>query len=161
MIQFENACIVSDMPTSIHRDEQNRLHSQETAAIEWADGYRLYYYHGICVKAEIILHPEELTKKDWLGEKNLEIRRVIQEQMGDEFVKKIGGEIINKGKRGTLYEVDLGSDPEGKARYVRVKDSSTKREYYLRIPPTIQEADEGVAWTFGLSEKEYQPEKEA
>ena len=45
--------------------------------------------------------------------------------------------------------------------FVRVKDSSTKREYYLRIPPTIQEADEGVAWTFGLSEKEYQPEKEA
>jgi len=47
------------------------------------------------------------------------------------------------------------------AHYVRVRDSSSEREYYLRVPPEIMRADEAVAWTFGLTEEEYQPEQEA
>ena len=162
MIQFEKVCIVSDMPIKISRDERNRLHCEDGPAIEWKDGYKLFYFHGVVIKDEkIILTPEKLTKKDWLNEANLEVRRVIQERMGENFVKKIRGKVINKGKYGKLVQVDLGSDPERLAKYVHVKDSSTSREYYLRVPKDIKKADEGIGWTFGLEEGKYNPSQEA
>jgi hypothetical protein len=41
-----------------------------------------------------------------------------------------------------------------------VQDASTDREYYLRVPPTIQTVEEAVAWTFGLTAGEYRPARE-
>ena len=161
MIQLDKACIVSDMPCKILCDLENRLHSLSSSAIEWRDGYCLYFVHGVAVPEKIILHPEKLTKEDWIKEPNVEVRRVIQEQMGSLFVEKIGGKVINKSTRGKLIEVKLPNDPERVSRYVKVKDSSTTREYYLRVPPTINSADEGVAWTFGLEIGEYQPVQES
>jgi hypothetical protein len=58
---------------------------------------------------------------------------------------------------GTLYEVALPGDPERVARYVQVQDASTERQYFLRVPPTIQTAAEAVAWSFGLSGQDYHP----
>lgn len=91
----------------------------------------------------------------------MEVRRIIQERMGERFVKAIGAKTIHKSKRGVLVEVDLKDDPDKVARYAHVKDSSTARKYYLRVPPSIKTIDEAVAWTFGLDEKDYQPSKES
>jgi internalin A len=75
MIQFEGVCLVANMPISIKRDSQNRLHAENGPAIEWADGYKLYFYHGVAVPEKWILHPEKLTKEDWSNESNLEKRK--------------------------------------------------------------------------------------
>ncbi len=94
-----------------------------------------------------------------MDQSNLEVRRIIQDQMSD-FAKKLGAKRIQKDKFGELLEVNLGSDPDGIARYVKVKDSSTTRVYYLRVPPSTQTAQEAVAWTFGLDKETYKPKKE-
>lgn len=73
----------------------------------------------------------------------------------------VGGKEIHVGKRGKLVEIDLGEDPERIAHYVHVQDTSTERQYYLRVPPAIHDADEAVAWTFGLSKQAYRPLQEA
>jgi hypothetical protein len=120
IIYLDGLCVVSDMPTKIKRDEQNRLHSEEGSAIEFADGYKLHMYHGIAVPEKWITNPEKLTKKDWSNESNLEKRRVIQELMGDKFPKKIGSKLISKPSKEFkqkhnlmgLYEVNLPNDPE-------------------------------------------------
>ena len=140
-------------------DEEQKLHAENKPAIYWKGGAKFYFYHGVKVDKKLIESPEKLTKKDWLNESNLEIRRVIQERMPD-FAKKIGGKKIDTSEKGELIEVDLGSDPEKIARYVKVKDGSTAREYFLRVPPTIQKVNEGIAWTFGLEAKKYKPIKE-
>ena len=36
----------------------------------------------------------------------------------------------------------------------------TFRTYWLRVPPSTRTAREGVAWTFGVAEEEYRPERE-
>ena len=73
----------------------------------------------------------------------------------------IGGTVIDTGTRGSLIEVQLSSDdPERVARFVQVKDPSTDRIYHLRVPPSITQADRGVAWTFGLDVNDYQPIEE-
>ncbi|MGH2503627.1 MAG: DUF6745 domain-containing protein [Ktedonobacterales bacterium] len=65
--------------------------------------------------------------------------------MGGRFVEEIGARFVDGGDRGVLYEIDLPDDPERVARYVQVRDTSTDRDYYLRVQPTIQTADEAVA----------------
>lgn len=112
------------------------------------------------VTQKIVETPEKLAKKDWLDEKNLEVRRIIQDRM-PEFAKKIGGKTISKDTFGELLEIDLPNDPEKIARYVHVKDISTTRQYFLRVPPSITTCKAGVAWSFGLSEEDYRPEEEA
>ncbi|HEY7414396.1 MAG TPA: hypothetical protein VH593_04330 [Ktedonobacteraceae bacterium] len=64
-------------------------------------------------------------------------------------------------RRADLIEVELDNDPERIARFVRVRDTSTERVYYLRVPPTFDQADEALAWTFGLERQDYQPIQEA
>lgn len=33
----------------------------------------------------------------------------------------------------------------------------TSRTYWLRVPPTTRTAREGVSWTFGVTEADYEP----
>jgi hypothetical protein len=107
------------------------------------------------VPEQVILATERLARDDFLSEPNVEVRRVIQARMGSHFVSELGGVVIDSGPRGTLYKVGLPGDPEGFARYLQVQDASPERQYFLRVPPTIQTAAEAVAWNFGLSVEEY------
>ena len=90
------------------------------------------------------------------------MRWFIQQRLGTErFLEMMGGKQIDAGRRGKLIEIDLGThDPERVAHYVQVQDSSSERHYYLRVPPTITCVDEAIAWTFGLSARDYQPGQE-
>jgi hypothetical protein len=148
--------------TRLERDERGRLHSDNGMAIQYADGWGFYAWHGVRVPEPIILRPETLTKTDWLAESNLEVRRVMQERLSpDQFVALVGATAIHADECGTLVEVDLGDDPERVARYVHVHDSSTPREYYLRVPPDTERARQGIAWGFDIPEAEYCPVQEA
>jgi hypothetical protein len=169
MILLDGLCIVSDMPIKVYRDERNRLHNENGPAIEFADGYKLWFYHGIAIKPEWIENPSKLTKKDWGEESNLEKRRIIQELMGNTFPKKIGSKLIAKPSKEFkqehnlfgLYEVELPNDPEERARYIKVQDHSSKRQYFIRVKPDIDNADEALGWTFGLTKETYAPIQEA
>jgi hypothetical protein len=142
------------------QDAAGRLHSETGKGIEYPDGWGWYAWHGLRIPEQIILRPERLSREDFLNEKNVEVRRVIQERMGSRFVAELGGVVLDSGPRGTLYEVKLPRDPERVARYVQVQDASTERQYLLRVPPTIQTAAEAVAWTFQVAEKDYRPAEE-
>jgi hypothetical protein len=149
-------------PVRFERDEQGRLHSPDGMCLQYRDGWGFYAWHGVHIPEKLILHPEEVTKEDWFSESNLEVRRALEERLGnDRFVELVGGSCIDKGERGELIVVDLGNDPERVAHYVHVQDTSTERQYYLRVPPSIRHADEAVAWTFGLNEQDYRPVQEA
>jgi hypothetical protein len=147
-------------PRVLSRDVQGRLHSASGKCIEYLDGWGFYRWHGMAVLAKVILQPEALTRKDFLKERNVEVRRIIMERMGDRFVPELRGRVIDTGPRGHLYEVDLPDDPERVARYVCVQDASTPRRYFLRVPPHIKTAAEAVAWTFSLTIETYQPLRE-
>ncbi len=147
-------------PCLLSLDDEGRLHHATGKALAYADGWDCYAWHGVLVPEKVILEPETLTRGDFLNETNVETRRAIQECMGDRFVPELGGVVLDAGPHGMLYEVELPDDPERVARYVQVQDSSTERQYFLRVPPTIQTAAEAIAWSFGLSVEEYGPAQE-
>src|SRR5262249_902451 len=107
-----------------------------------------------------ILAPETLTREDFLREGNLAARRLMQRRMGRRFIWELGGRVINRGPRGTLYEVDLPYDPERVARYVRVHDVPAGGKAVVRVPPSMQAAAEAVAWSLECAPEEYSPAPE-
>jgi hypothetical protein len=128
--------------------------------VEYRDGWGVYAWHGVAVPRKVILKPEALTRQDFFRQRDLEVRRVIQERMGERFVTALGGVVIDSGTRGVLYEVELTRDPDRMARYIHVRDASSPREYHLRVPPTMATAAEAIAWSFGLTADEYAPSRE-
>ncbi len=147
-------------PRVLSRDAEGRLHSEANKCIEYHDGWGFYAWHGVLVPEQVILAPEQLTRQEWSEAQNVEVRRVMQERMGSRFVSELGGRVLDRGPRGTLYEVKLHGDPERVARYVQVQDASTDKQYFLRVPPTIQTAAEAVAWTFQVTVEAYHPAEE-
>lgn len=154
------AAIIVRRPRKLARDAAGRLHSETGRCVEYGDGWGCYAWHGVLVPENVILEPERLTREDFLQEPSVEVRRVIQERMGERFVSELGGVVLESDPRGTLYEVALPHDPERVARYVQMQDTSTERRYVLRVPPTIQTAAEAVAWTFQVAATDYRPAQE-
>jgi hypothetical protein len=148
-------------PRLLAQDTEGYLHSEQGKCLEYRDGWGIHAWHGVRVPERVILAPERLTREDFLGERDVEVRRVMQERMGGCFVSELGGQTIDTSPCGTLYEVRLPEDdPERVARYVQVQDASTERRYFLRVPPTMQTAAEAVAWTFQVAPADYRPAQE-
>lgn len=147
-------------------DVSGRLHSATGTCLEYPNGWGISAWHGVVVPEQVILAPETLTREDFLGAWDIEVRRIMQERMGEQFMAKMGGVMIDRGPRGTLYEVVLPPPASSwvrrsrVVRYVQVQDASTARQYFLCVPPTIQTAAEAVAWTFQMTVNEYAPEQE-
>jgi hypothetical protein len=86
--------------------------------------------------------------------------------MGEQFIAKVGGGVIESAPRGTLYEVVTPPPAysygrwERVARYVQVQDASTSLQYFLRVPPTIQTVAEAIAWSFHMTVEDYHPAQE-
>jgi hypothetical protein len=158
---FLDFCLVSDKPTEIHRDERNNLHNLTGPALGYRDGWGVYAAHGVRLSSEIIEHPETITVEQIDHQPNAEIRRVMVERYGMErFLTDAGAKLIHGDECGQLYRREMGDDEPIVA--VRVVNSTpepdgTRHVYFLRVPPTTRTARAGVAWTFEMTEEEYQP----
>src|SRR3990167_2733846 len=77
-IQLKSFCLVCKMPKSIKRNANNDLHCEKGAAVEWNDGYKNYFVHGIGLDLEVgeKFFGNKLSVKDILGFENQEQRRV-------------------------------------------------------------------------------------
>jgi len=84
-IPFENACVVSEMPTEICLNEAGQLHKDGGMALRYADGYGLYRLNGVEVSEHIAVTPaDQLDPKLIISEKNVEVRREILRKIGTE-----------------------------------------------------------------------------
>lgn len=98
---------------------------------------------------------ENPDPKRVLQVKNAEIRRYMIKRVGYEEIKDaVNAKVIHKDGDSELLEMTVAGQKE---RYVKVKDSSTDREYLLYVPNNIERCRQGIAWTFDLSEDEYSP----
>lgn len=140
MIQLEDYCIVSDMPTEIHREAvQQRLHREDGPAIVFADGYSQYYWMGINVPKEWIENPDGITKETITGEENAEKRRCLMEILGAEaYYDRLGGiEVIDEdndqyGKpMRLLRSKEIDPIINDYVYFLNVTDTSTDRVYNL------------------------------
>jgi hypothetical protein len=143
-------------PIHLSLDEQGYPHSSSRMAIEYPDGWGFYAWHGKRCHEQVILYPEQITRDDWVAEPNVEVRRVIQDRLGQaRFMALVGGTCIDSNQHGELIAVDLGNDPERVAHYLHIQDAATEPEGYRRVPPSIRQVNAALAWVAEVGEQEY------
>ena len=149
---------------SVTIDGRNRVHCATGPAIMSGEREE-YYWHGVKVEEFVVMRPEEITARKINQERNQEARRVMIERFGgmQRYMQECGATLVHEDETGELYKrVRLPGDAEDFC-FVKVKNSTaepdgTFKDYFLRVPPSVITAKAGVAWTFGLQEKEYSPQ---
>jgi hypothetical protein len=158
-------CIVSDRPEVLLVDDQNRPHCDNGPFCKWRDGSSLYAVHGVRVPAYVIEYPNHITVERIEAESNAEVRRVMIERYGlDRYLLDAHAQKVHEDDFGVLYRKDVKDDePIVMVKVVNSTPETTGefKDYFLRVPPNITRAKEGVAWTFGKTEAEYQPALES
>lgn len=192
-VPFKDVCLMVERPTSVRvetrpsagapgmrfigdldetpdanswSDSMYRFHGERKPALEFADGYRLYFIHGIQIPQSVVEHPEKITISAIHRERNAEVRRVLIDLYGrDRFFKDSAAVEVSKDKYGRLLEIRFEEIDGRRMDFMRVVElinstaepDGTFKKYYLNVPWTVQTAHEAVAWTFGLTPEEYNP----
>jgi len=100
----------------------------------------------------LFLVSENTTPKEVLDVKNAEIRRYLIKRIGYENIKAfVKAEVLHTDGDSELLKFENGE------MYVKVKDTSTEREYLLFVEGNHSTCKSAIAWTFGLKEEEYNP----
>ena len=103
----------------------------------------------------LLLVRADVKPKEVLSALNAEIRRYLIKRIGYDKIKKaVNATVLHKDGKNELLKFASGE------MYVKVRDSSTKRDYLLYVEGRHETCRSAIAWTFGLSEAEYQPEIE-
>lgn len=156
---YENYVVVSNRPTLVKMDVNERVHSETGPAIAFSDGWEVHAWHGTVIPKSWISERDSLEPVTALTWPNIEQRRVAAEIIGwQRVLDVVGARSIDRNEDpeiGELLESDLPDSPG--SRFLKVK-CATGRIFVLPVPNRVKTALEANAWTYGLSEKEYRPQ---
>ena len=167
---FDQAAVISERATVLHRDDEGRLHNAEGPAMMFPDGFGVYAVHGVRIDKEWIENPNTITPEVIDKHENAEISRVLMGLYGEDKylehvgAKKVAEDVDQFGQPRVLYraEVPWSSEPVCMVRVINSTpdlDGSLK-PYFLRVPPSVTTPQDGVAWTFGIEPDAYHPQIE-
>jgi internalin A len=149
IIPFEKICYVCDRPRHLRFDSQNRLHAEGEPAIEFADGWNFYYYHGVRLPEKYgQVHPD-LWQGEWLlSEHNAALRRVLIQGIGyDRLIQELSAQQIDSWQEYELLKID-NADVEP-IYLLKMTCPSTGFIHALRVPPDLTSAREAIRWVNG------------
>jgi len=143
---FEKICFVCDRPRHLRFDSQNRLHAEGEPAIEFADGWNFYYYHGVRLPEKYgQLHPNQWQSQWILAEENAEVRRVLIQGIGyDRIIQELSAKQIDSWQEYALLQID-NADVEPIC-LLKMTCPSTGFIHALRVPPNLASAREAIRW---------------
>lgn len=160
-LAFEEVCLVSDFPTVLSWDARNRLSAERGPALAYSDGLEIFVTGGTKITNEkhidMLFRDGVITPKDVDAETNQEIKTRLINRLGmDKYMAD--AKTIHKDDYGELIEKQLVSGV--RARALKLKNSTPEpdgsfKDYILSVPPNIQRAKEGVAWTYGETEEDF------
>lgn len=148
---FVAACL---KPVRADFDDRGRPHREDDAAIEFADGFRVWSWHGVLVPKEVILFPEALGFNNVEKETNLEVRRIMIERIGPGKYLKQAGAVLEDMDTLTLD----GSAPRALMKdklgnkWLVGTDGSTARVYTMAVPPDVKTCKEAHELIAGFEE---------
>lgn len=161
---YESVVVITERPVELHRDEAGRLDRGDGPALAYADGFALYAWRGMPVPADFVERLGALDARRIRAEENAELRRVMLEYYGYErYLTESGAQPVHRDETGVLWRIELqGDEPVVMVEVVNStpEPDGSSRTYWLRVPPRTATAREGVAWTFGLSAEEYEPQRQ-
>ena len=158
---FWDWAFISAKPKCIRRDEQYRLHCENGPALIYPDGFSVIAIHGVRVPKNVVIAPATITLRQIESQSNTEVRRVMIGRYGSErYLIDSGAEEIHRDDFGILYRKEITADEP--LVMVKLVNSTPEpdgsfKDYFLRVPPTMERARQAVAWTFCKAEGDYAP----
>ncbi len=173
---FENTCIVCERPIKLSFDNQDRLHAEGKLAIQFADGWGLYSYHGVTLPEKYgAVHPREwqaewylqepipqfrqlllevLPPHQWqaqwiLKEDNAELRRLLIQGIGyARICQELQATELDSWAEYTLLRIDEMIDNwDRQPNYLlKMTCPSTGFIHAMRVPPNMRSAREAIRW---------------
>jgi internalin A len=146
IVAFEKIGAVCDRPRHLRFDSQNRLHAEGEPAIEFADGWKIYFDHGVRLPEQYgQLHPNQWQSQWILTEYNAELRRVLIEGIGyDRIIQELEAKQIDSWQEYALLQID-NADVEPIC-LLKMTCPSTGFIHALRVPPNLTSAREAIGW---------------
>jgi internalin A len=150
---FEKVCLVCDRPLHLRFDAENRLHAEGEPAIAFADGYSLYFHHGVKLPEKYGKVHSDLWQAEWLlSEENAELRRLLIERIGyDRICQQLQAVKLDTWQEYTLLKID-NADVEP-IYLLKMTCPSTGFIHALRVPPDVRSssrasltAKEAIRW---------------
>ena len=137
------------------RTRRGLVHAQDRPAVIYEDGTERWFWDGLEVPERIVAARNDLTAVLVAGIENQELRRSLLDRMGwPRFLETADAELKAQDDFGKLWttQVRLGGESTCLVEVVNATQErdGTHRRYFLRVPPTVRTAREGVAWTFGF-----------
>lgn len=173
---FEKTCIICERPIKLFFDSQDRLHAEGKLAIQFADGWGLYSYHGVTLPEKYgAVHPREwqaewylqeptpqlrqlllkvLPPHQWqaqwiLKEDNAELRRLLIEGIGyARICQELQATELDSWAEYTLLRIDEMIDNRDRQPNYLLKMTcpSTGFIHAMRVPPNMPSAREAIRW---------------
>jgi hypothetical protein len=184
LLSYDVYCFVSERHNILQLDDRGRLNATDGPAIAYPDGLKMYAVHGVQVPADIIEDASSITPARIDKENNAEVRRVMMDKFGvDKYLLATNAKLVNDRSLfktdeemeydhkhfGKIYHKDIAGDEpikvcivqNGTFEYTEEMPNGGYKMYTLRIPPTIDgktsfTARRAVAWSYGLTEPEYE-----
>jgi hypothetical protein len=168
-ITFENAVFVSRNAIKFNRDNEFRLHSVHEGAIQFRDGYELFFIHGVNIEPELWekLQNQTYTFSDFVQEKNEEVKNAtlsfMEEKFGNEFLFRFLSDNLTevdtyidkksdqylegttKGMNVGVYTLFKGEVNNNELAFVRCYCPSTDRMFFLGVEPSNDNAKDAIA----------------
>ena len=147
---YESIVVACEKPLSVRWDDQRRLHGEGRAAVEYADGYSLFAWHGVSVPEKWITE-KAITPHEALTWENMEQRRAACEILGwASILDQLKGKTIDKHANPEIGELIRVRIPDiGEEQFLRVR-CGTGREFAIPVPPNMKSAAQANAWTYGF-----------
>jgi hypothetical protein len=162
MVFEEETCHIIDRPSEMHFDEDGRLHNPNGPAYLYRDGSAVYAWRNINMPKHVIEEGPRVEEID--QQNNVEIRRAMIEIYGmEKYLIDSNAKLVHSDGYGELYRKTFRNDED--LVMVKVVNSTpepdgTYKDYFLRVPPGMETAEQAVAWTFDMDKDEYKPEVE-
>ena len=162
LFPLETICYVCDRPVKLAFDSEQRPHAEGEPAIQFADGYSLYFSHGVSLPEKYgILHPQRWQAQWLLEEDNAELRRLLIEVIGyDRICQELQATELDSWREYTLLKIDVFDDFDRDNEYptylLKMTCPSTGHIHALRVPPDMKSAREAIRWVnWGIDPEEF------
>ncbi len=168
-----DVCFASERHSVLNRDDEGRLHCENGPAVSYSDGWSVYAIHGVRLPEYIIMRPEEITVDKIHDQSNAEIKRVMIDKFGKaRYIQESGAIMVHQDEFGELYKAEIeGDEPLMMVKVINStpEPDGSSKEYFLRVPADeeydvigvlkgpMARAKQAVAWTFKLTEEQYNP----
>jgi hypothetical protein len=160
---YDKVCVVCEKPIALSADNNHRLHAEAAPAVQFADGFAIYAYHGVILPEWYgRLQPHEWQSKWLLKEHNAEVRRALIQGIGcDRICQELAATELDTWQEYTLLKMDFEDDFDADGMplpvfLLKMTCPSTGFVHALRVPPNVTSAQEAIRWVnWGIEPEEF------